>query len=513
MSLTKAFFENFLGNTPNWYKIIIILFIILNPFAYFLAGGFFSGWLLVAEFIFTLSMALKCYPLAPGGLLAIEAVVIGMTDVKSVYEELVKNFPVILLLIFMVAGIYFMREGLLFLFSRLIIKIKSKIAVSLVFLLVGAFLSAFLDALTVTAVIIAVAYGFYGIYHKVVSGKHYKEGSSIKNDNQIKEYHKKELDEFRAFLRNLMMHGVIGTALGGATTLVGEPQNLLIGHLVGWNFKDFFINCAPVSMSVLIVGILTCFVLERFKLFGYGHKMPENVKNILIEYVQEQKVDFNASAQMRLIVQVMVGIILILSLSFHLAEVGLVGLMVIILLSSLNGIIEEHQLGHAFEEALPFTALLSVFFVIVAVIHSNHLFSPIIDYVLSLEGKKQLVAYYIANGALSAISDNVFVATVYMEETIHHFKDIIPLLGANIHNATPLQLEKIHHLWKLAVSINMGTNIPSISTPNGQAAFLFLLTSALSPLIRLSYIKMVKLAFPYAVIMSLTGLAVTAYFL
>ena len=29
----------------------------------------------------------------------------------------------------------------------------------------------------------------------------------------------------------------------------------------------------------------------------------------------------------------------------------------------------------------------------------------------------------------------------------------------------------------LAVAINTGTNIPSVATPNGQAAFLFLLTS------------------------------------
>jgi Na+:H+ antiporter, NhaB family len=36
---------------------------------------------------------------------------------------------------------------------------------------------------------------------------------------------------------------------------------------------------------------------------------------------------------------------------------------------------------------------------------------------------------------------------------------------------------------KLAVSINTGTNIPSVATPNGQAAFLFLLTSALAPVI------------------------------
>jgi len=66
---------------------------------------------------------------------------------------------------------------------------------------------------------------------------------------------------------------------------------------------------------------------------------------------------------------------------------------------------------------------------------------------------------------------------------------------------------------KLAVAINTGTNIPSIATPNGQAAFLFLLTSALAPAIRLSYGRMVWLALPYTITMSLTGLAATYLFL
>jgi hypothetical protein len=36
------------------------------------------------------------------------------------------------------------------------------------------------------------------------------------------------------------------------------------------------------------------------------------------------------------------------------------------------------------------------------------------------------------------------------------------------------------HFEDLAVAINMGTNLPSCATPNGQAAFLFILTSAVS---------------------------------
>ena len=45
------------------------------------------------------------------------------------------------------------------------------------------------------------------------------------NDDNIKANQVENLEQFRAFLRSLIMHGAVGTALGGVTTLVGEPQN------------------------------------------------------------------------------------------------------------------------------------------------------------------------------------------------------------------------------------------------------------------------------------------------
>ena len=507
------FANNFLGKAPDWYKKVLIGFLILNPILMFAVGTFVTGWVIIIEFIFTLAMALKCYPLPASGLIAIECVIMGMTSPESVYHETVSNFPVIMLLMFMVAGIYFMQELLLFIFSKLLVSVKSKIALSLIFCFMGAFLSAFLDALTVTAVLITVAVGFYGIYHKFVSTHKIH---NIADDGGIEDNHYKEdLEQFRSFLRNLMMHGAVGTALGGATTLVGEPQNLIIGSKLQWNFAEFFLQCAYVSIPVLFVGLSTCLLLEFTKIFGYGAQIPKSVRTILKDHVDKENAQRSESAKKRLMVQTVVGVILILSLAFHLAEVGVIGLMVIVLLTAFNGVVEEHQIGHAFEEALPFTALLVVFFSIVAVIHDQHLFHPIINYVLSLEGSKQLSAYYIANGVLSAISDNVFVATVYINETAAYFKDIIPFLGhhaADMH-PTAEQLLKIEHYGKLAVAINMGTNILSVATPNGQAAFLFLLTSAIAPLIRLSYMEMVKLALPYTVTMSIAGLLAVVYLL
>ncbi len=495
----QAINRNFLGDSPAWYKLTVIGFLALNPAILYLAGPFVAGWVIIAEFIFTLAMALKCYPLPPGGLLAIEAVLLGITSPETVYSEVANNLPVILLLIFMVAGIYFMKELLQYVFTKILLGVRSKVLLSLLFCFTGAFLSAFLDALTVTAVVISVAYGFYDLYHRFASGK---KGRSIVHDcridGEIEDCHKADLEDFRGFLRNLMMHAAVGTALGGVMTLVGEPQNLLIGNVMRWHFGEFFVRVAPVSIPVFIVGLSTCISLERYGLFGYGHRLPEAVREILAEQFRDDQANMSQKKKARLIVQGFAACVLIVSLAFHLAEVGIIGLMIIVLLTAFNGVTEEHRIGRAFEEALPFTALLVVFFAVVAVIHDQHLFTPIIRYVLSLEGEMQLSAFYIANGVLSMISDNVFVATVYISETAQAFKEGI-----------------IQHdqFCRLAVSINTGTNIPSIATPNGQAAFLFLLTSALSPLIRLSYGEMVKMALPYTITMSSAGLLATWLFL
>ncbi|MGD9825757.1 sodium/proton antiporter NhaB [Desulfobacter sp.] len=527
----NAFVKNFLGNAPIWYKLAIIVFLIINPILLITAGPFITGWVLIGEFIFTLAMALKCYPLPSGGLLAIEAIIMGMAKPETVYHEALANFEVILLLMFMVAGIYFMKEFLQFTFTRILVRVQSKVVIALLFCFAGAFLSAFLDALTVTAVIIAVAYGFYNVYHRYASGKDSTCEHDLTDDNACQMAKRDDLVQFRGFLRNLMMHGAVGTALGGVCTLVGEPQNLLIGHQMGWHFVDFFLEVAPVSIPVLIVGLGTCYGLEKMHWFGYGVEMPGNIRSHLLETAVKMEEKQGTKGKVRLVIQAIAGIWLILALAFHLAAVGLIGLSVIIFLTSLNGITDEHHFGQAFTEALPFTALLIVFFSIVAVIHEQHLFDPIMHFVLGLHGHLQLGAYYIANGLLSSISDNVFVATVYITETKMHFVNVlaqIPDIGmtgqelmdkltnpelvrADVLAALPADAaakahEVIHHFDNLAVAINTGTNIPSVATPNGQAAFLFLLTSALAPVIRLSYGRMVWLALPYTITMSITGL-------
>ena len=485
----------FLGDAPGWYKSTILGFLLFNPILLVILNitspeqaGFILGWILLLQFIFTLAMALKCYPLQPGGLLAIEALILGLTSTDTVYYEIQQNLKVILLLVFMVAGIYFMKNLMLTIFTKLLLGIRSKTLLSFLFCISAAVLSAFLDALTVTAVLIGVMVGFYRIYHAVISGNNFAdENHNYKDNSNINSLNANELEEFKGFIRDLVMHGAVGTALGGVCTTVGEPQNLLIAGKAGWDFMEFFIQMAPITMPILFTGLLTCIIVEKFSIAGFGNQLPSNVREIFNDYSKYRKENITLRDKTELLIESVVLIFLVFALAFSIAAVGLIGLTVMVLLTAFKGITHEHKLGDAFHEALPFTALLAVFFAIVSVIYDQKLFDPVILYVLDQPESVQPSLFYVANGFLSAVSDNVFVATIYIGQVA----DRIPVGTEQFNN--------------LAIAINVGTNIPSIATPNGQAAFLFLLTSALAPLINLSYLRMVYMALPYTIILSIVG--------
>lgn len=481
-------YREFLGNSPGWFKTSILVFIALAFPVKMLLGTTVLGWIFIAMFILTLAMALKCYPLQSGGVLGLAILALGLTSPETVWHEIQANLGVIALLIFMVSFIYFMQPLLVFIFAKLIMKVRSKWLLSLMFSFAAAFLSAFLDALTVTAVLITVFVALYGVYEKV----HSAQGTDYNKDGEFDrtEMGGDTLEDFRKFIRSLVMHGAVGTALGGVSTMVGEPQNLLIAEKMGWEFVQFALEMSHVSIPAIIAGLITCVVLEMTGILGYGAKLDPMVRDILKGYLVEEDAKRTKKQVYSLWVQGICGLLLIGGLAFHVMEVGLIGLSLLVLVTAMTGVTEEHQIGKAFEESLPFVSLLCIFFVVVGMIHDLHLFSPVIEWVLKLPIDQQPKAFFLANGILSAISDNVFVATVYINEVKAAF------------DAGTISRE---HFESLAVAINTGTNLPSVATPNGQAAFLFLLTSALAPAIRLGYGRMVIMALPYTIVLTIVG--------
>jgi len=488
-TLMRTLFRLFLGSTPSWYKRALIAALIINPIVAALAGSAIATWLLVAEFIAVLALALRCYPLVPGGLLALEGIAIGLASPGQAYHEIEKNLPTLLLILFMVTGIYFIRELLLWAFSRLILAVKGRASLALAFFLSAAFLSMFLDSLTVLAAIVAVAVGLEALHRRaelVVKGSRGALAPAAADA---------ELVAFRNFLRSLVMHATIGTLLGGAATLVGEPQNLLIGAAMGWDFTEYFLVNAHVTLPALAAGTVVTWLLARNRWLGYGAVLAPASRRLIMDSLRETAEFGGATRKVQLVAQGVVAALLVVGLALHVAEVGLLGLGVIVLAAALNGTTEEQKIGNAFHASAPFVALLAVFFCIVAAIEAQAIFAGLIGAALSLDGVTREVALYLLSGLLSAVSDNVFVASSILGET------------QRVALAAGLSAAEIE---RLAIAIANGTNLPAMSTPNGTAAMLYLLTSPIAPVLGLSYVRMLKMTAPFAVTATIVGLLAVA---
>eukprot|EP00802_Teleaulax_amphioxeia_P002503 Tamp_02505.p1 GENE.Tamp_02505~~Tamp_02505.p1 ORF type:complete len:844 (+),score=195.10 Tamp_02505:192-2723(+) len=746
----QAFFINFMGSASPKYKAFVLLSLVVNPFILLVPNGkVVAGWFVLVEFLCMLAASLQAYPLQAGGLLLIEANVMGITNPYTLLHEVQVNLNVLLMLIFMVAAIHFLKNMLLWIFTNLLIRVENKIVLSLTFMLSSAVMSAFLDALTVTAVIISVCTGFLGVYYYVEkhsflpllnnkrrnemsyelvpqanperlvlteakvneiflnpeqvdeilcetslegpkrarsdSLAHEEEGlkrsnlspgarrsldmvrrgsvevlrrgsaemkrksgdkrasleasrqnsddtrrslefarnrsverakaraspadplsaaspsatphahgarrssgrketlapppeqadpkdvalgdleagttthvehrklprSNSKTDLEggershlaenallpdghfavpkLKEVLSKriiqprlpgevgdqlhtesdldvrhlenDVNQFKAFLRSIVMHAAVGTTVGGIFTMVGEPQNLIVAKRMQWDFAGFVYQMLPVSLTVLPSAILVLIFVEKTGRFGYGTEMPEEVRWVLADFAEKEFGRMKRLDKAKLITQMLGALLLIVGLVMHFAEVGFIGLMIVVVLTAFNGVTVEHDIAHAFLESMPFVSLLVVFLGIVGMIHDQHLFSPIIQFVLGLEDKTQLGVLYLVNGVLSAVSDNVFVATVFVEELEKVFVVNGTFIGedAAAQAATKLQYDR------LGTAIIAGTNLPSMFTPNGQAALLFILTSSIAPLVHLSYRKMMVMTLPYVLVCASTG--------
>ncbi len=106
----------------------------------------------------------------------------------------------------------------------------------------------------------------------------------------------------------------------------------------------------PVTLPVFICGIITCALVEKFKVFGYGAELPNNVRQILVEFDNKERANCTKQDVAKLWVQ-STAAWLIVTWRFHAAEVGLIGLSVIILATAFTGVIEEHSMGKAFRRS------------------------------------------------------------------------------------------------------------------------------------------------------------------
>lgn len=72
---------------------------------------------------------------------------------------------------------------------------------------------------------------------------------------------------------------VLASNIGGASTLIGDPPNIIIASRAGLTFNDFLVHMAPIVVAIFIAFVLLAWVLFR-KSFRYNEQYVAEVMSL-----------------------------------------------------------------------------------------------------------------------------------------------------------------------------------------------------------------------------------------
>ncbi|WP_396449832.1 SLC13 family permease, partial [Actinomadura sp.] len=72
---------------------------------------------------------------------------------------------------------------------------------------------------------------------------------------------------------------VLASNIGGASTLIGDPPNIIIASRAGLTFNDFLVHMAPIVVAIFIAFVLLAWVLFR-KSFHYNEQYVAEVMSL-----------------------------------------------------------------------------------------------------------------------------------------------------------------------------------------------------------------------------------------
>ena len=127
-----------------------------------------------------------------------------------------------------------------------------------------------------------------------------------------------------------LMSEILASNIGGASTLIGDPPNILIGSAAGLDFGAFLINMAPLSVILLVVYL----VAARWLFRGLLTADPE-LRASLLELNEREMITHPALLRRSLAVLglTLVGFLLHGPLGLEPATVALTGAVVLMVLT------------------------------------------------------------------------------------------------------------------------------------------------------------------------------------
>ena len=219
-------------------------------------------WLSIGLFLATYAMIIleRFFHRVPAALLGgALAVFIGLVTPKEAWNAIDHN-TMFLLVGMMVIVSVLIESGFFSILSNWALKATKgdPLKILLVFTLLTAFLSAFLDNVTTVLFMVPILLQM--------------------------------LVKLRINPIPYVIATVLASNIGGTATLIGDPPNIIIGSLGHFTFNDFLVNLAPIVVVTHIFGTLTFVLYMRWR--GYLESKITD-KGELMRIIESQKAEYD----------------------------------------------------------------------------------------------------------------------------------------------------------------------------------------------------------------------------
>lgn len=283
----------------------------------------------------------------------------------------------------------------------------------------------------------------------------------------------------------LLIPGVMASNVGGTTTLIGDPPNIMIGSYTGFTFMMFVQNLT------LVCIIATVALIIYTKLFygkAYKKAKVEDIDKFIAQLREQYKItDKTLLGYGLFVVALVVGFFL--THGYWHMEVSIPALTGASVLFTYSILSKKVKMLELIEKDIEWTTLLFFIFlfIIVGAVEEVGLLSWIADQVLDLSGGNLIKAIALilwVSAIMSAFVDNIpFTAT--MLPITAYLTKVIP--GAADHNVL---------WWALALGACLGGN----GTMIGASANVVTVGIAEAAGYKISFFGFMKFAFVYMLI-------------
>lgn len=277
----------------------------------------------------------------------------------------------------------------------------------------------------------------------------------------------------------------ISSNIGGTSTLIGDPPNIIIGSQADLSFNEFLFHLGPVILIVFAFFLLTIYFIFRKR-----WNIPENIKNRVIDSVPRLAIIDKKNMIKALIVLgfVFIGFFLHDAIDIKPGIIAITGGMVMMIVCKSN--IDETLMKVEWSVIFFFIGL----FMVIAGLEHNGVLNLLAKSAMALSGNNLFLMCAIVlcvSALISAFLDNIpFVITM-----IPIIKDIVTQFSQHAAYSNP-ELAQAHIAYPLWWSLALGSCLGGNGSLIGASANILVSKIGEKNNSHISFIKFLKYGFP-----------------